>query len=199
MKNPRKRYPKSYRLFLDQAIDATDYEEDYIAQLLGSRFGAFDPKELPQYLNYIVGVKEAEDGKTDLAKEVAKRLVIIPCPICGADTINKHGRAGRYTKTPEWQCVKGGLTHFLWDKANHIVTLRNQREDDPSKHKPLPFPPEVPIENDTGTEGDGVEEPDTGGSSEDPGVDARVDEPEGEQPDGVQGYTPVRLSTSGSN
>ena len=43
-----------------------------------------------------------------------------PCPICGSKTYRDRNWDGKYTKTLGWRCEKGGLRHFLEDKAARI-------------------------------------------------------------------------------
>lgn len=43
-----------------------------------------------------------------------------PCPICGGRTYRDRVWDGRYTGELGWRCVRGGLSHFLENKASRI-------------------------------------------------------------------------------
>lgn len=43
-----------------------------------------------------------------------------PCPICGSEVTRDRVWDGRYTGEPGWRCTRGGLLHFLQDKAQRI-------------------------------------------------------------------------------
>ena len=42
------------------------------------------------------------------------------CPICGSRIFPDRTWDGKYTRTSGWRCEKGGLRHFLEDKAARI-------------------------------------------------------------------------------
>ena len=62
------------------------------------------------------------------------------CPICGSRTYRDRTWDGRYTHTLGWRCEKGGLRHFLEEKARGI---RIQQAKNPWLLPPAPGYPGV--------------------------------------------------------
>jgi hypothetical protein len=60
---------------------------------------------------------------------------IILCPICGSKTYRDPVWDGKYTHTPGWRCVQGGLLHFLEAKAERI---RKNQAENPWLFAPVP-------------------------------------------------------------
>jgi hypothetical protein len=187
-----KHYPRKYQNFLNLAIQETGYSEEQIGDLLKANFGTFNLADLQKYRDYIYGLKEAEDNRAKLREQLIKTEGP-KCPICGAAISTKYGRRGRYTKTPEWMCDEGGLTHFLWDKANTIVKLQNEKFDE---DKPVPFPIgdwEIKDEETIGPDDTGDGDTGSSGSSADPRTDSGVAGIQQGDTGGISACPPERL------
>jgi hypothetical protein len=190
-----KHYPKKYRLFLDLAVKETEYSEEQIGDLLKANFGTFNLADLQKYRDYIYGLEEAEELRKSI-REQARKEERQQCPVCGSYIRFAHDRAGRFSGIAEWVCDKGGLTHYIENKTNEIVRLQNKKY---GENKPLPFPvfvPEVTDGDSPGSVNAGVGSSGSGGSSEDHGVDTRMDSGiRGASTGGSSNCTPNRLRT----
>lgn len=60
---------------------------------------------------------------------------MLPCPICGAETVRDRKWDGKYTKELGWRCTAGGLRHFLEAKAERIKEALRRNQTAVSEHE----------------------------------------------------------------
>ena len=60
---------------------------------------------------------------------------MLPCPICGAETVRDRKWDGKYTKELGGRCTAGGLRHFLEAKAERIKEALRRNQTAVSEHE----------------------------------------------------------------
>jgi hypothetical protein len=74
---------------------------------------------------WLARAEQAELRKKELEEQAKKQTYHgVPCPLCGAQTFGDVHWFGKYTRKPGWTCSKGGVRHFLINKANDIMKNR---------------------------------------------------------------------------
>lgn len=107
--------------------DKYNFTYDEVRGMLKEKFKSFVPTKIHEYDVYIHQMDLARQDEIE-EKEIedkikSENIPLPPCPICGADTFGDPSLFGKITKTPGWQCSKGGVSHYYRWRTN-IITQR---------------------------------------------------------------------------
>jgi hypothetical protein len=115
--------------FYKEVIAETGFTKKRIKSILEGRYDTFEMSKLDEYKEAITTIHKLEEQQAAIERiKKYEEPDPIPCPVCGAPTTGAIEWSGKYTRKPGWTCSKGGISHFLQNKAKEIADVAKRNK-----------------------------------------------------------------------